>query len=89
MCQKIPIDKSTQEYIANKAEHCTPAQLQEIIFSLVIHHSDGLLEPESTYLAVNKEDIDSAISKINGKSRQQIGFTIQGNHSGQKLEMLQ
>lgn len=40
LCQKVPLDEDSREYIAQKAEHCTPAQLQEIIFSLAIEYQD-------------------------------------------------
>lgn len=88
LCEKIPISKPAQDYIAHKAEHCTPAQLQEIIFSLVIEHSDELPEPQSAYLDVSKDDIDTVISKINGRNKHQIGFTIQGNHNGEKSDLI-
>lgn len=88
LCQKIPVDRPTQDYIAHKAEYCTPAQLQEIIFSLVIQHSDELPEPQSTYLEVSKDDIEIAISKINGRNRHQIGFTIRNNHNGEKPDLI-
>lgn len=88
LCQKIPVDNSTQDCIAHKAEQCTPAQLQEIIFSLAIQHSDELPEPRSTYLEVSKDDIETVISKINGKNRHQIGFTIRGNHNGEKPDLI-
>lgn len=84
LCQKIPVDVSTQGYIAHKAEHCTPAQLQEVIFSLAIQRPDELLESQSAHLKVSKSDIDAVISKINGRNKYQIGFTIRGNHNGEK-----
>ncbi len=87
LCQKIPVDASTQDYIAHKAEHCTPAQLQEVIFSLAIQRPDELLEYQSTHLKVSKSDIDAVISKINGRNKYQIGFTIRGNHNGEKPDL--
>ena len=42
LCQKIPTDEPTQDYIARKAEYCSPVQLQEVIYSLVIEHQDKL-----------------------------------------------
>jgi len=85
LCQKIPIDEPTQDYIARKAEHCTPAQLQEIIYSLAIEYPDESLDASSPYLELNKDDIDRAISRINGKNRHQIGFNISGNHNGHRM----
>jgi len=81
LCEKIPLDDDTQEYIARKAESCTPAQLQEIIYSLVIQYS-----AEQTELLVNKADIDRAISRINDNNRHRLGFTG-GNHNGNKPDL--
>lgn len=64
-----------QDYIAMRAENCTPAQLQEIVYSLVIQRPAR--QPE---LTVNKADIDWAISRINNKNRHRLGFTG-GNHN--------
>jgi len=84
LCQKIPIDEATQDYIAHSAEHCTPAQLQEIIFSLVIGCSDELSAGQSPYLKVGRDDIDSAISKVNGKNGHRLGFCASSNHKDKK-----
>ena len=78
LSQKIPLDEGTQEYIAIRADNCTPAQLQEIVYSLVIQHPSRKLE-----LALNKADIDWAISRINDKGRHRLGF-IGGNHNASK-----
>jgi cell division protease FtsH len=69
LCQKISMDEDTQEYIAMRAENCTPAQLQEIVYSLVIQRP--AVQPE---LSLNRSDIDLAISRINDKSRHRLGF---------------
>jgi len=66
-----------QEYISKNAENCTPAQLQEIIYSLVIQNAIGQSE-----LSFNKADVDRSISRINDKNRYQIGFIINDNHNG-------
>jgi len=87
LCQKIPVDELAQDYIAHKAGHCTPAQLQEVIFGLAIQHTDELPDSQATYLKVSKNDIDAAISKINGRNKYQIGFTIEGNHNGEKPDL--
>ena len=78
LCEKIPLDDDIQKYIAGKTENCTPAQLQEIIYSLVIQYSAAQSE-----LLVNKADVDRAISRINNKNRHRLGFT-DGNHNGDK-----
>jgi cell division protease FtsH len=83
LCRKIPINENMQEYISIKAENCTPAQLQEIIFSLVIQHADGQSE-----LSFSKADVERAILRINDKNRYQIGFVVNDNHNGHKIEQI-
>jgi cell division protease FtsH len=79
LAQKIPLDEATKEYIARKAERCTPAQLQEIMFSLVIEQSGEMTAEERQCLKPTTDDIDNAISRINGKKRQDIGFILANN----------
>jgi len=86
LCQKIPVDEPTQDYIARKAEHCTPAQLQEVIYSLAIERSEE--QTESPDFIFSKDDIGRAISRINGRNRRQIGFGIDNNHNGSKPDMM-
>jgi len=81
LCEKIPLDDEAQKYIAGKTENCTPAQLQEIIYSLVIQYLAK--QPE---LLVNKADIDRTIAGINDKNRSRLGFTG-GNHNGHKPDL--
>ena len=84
LCQKIPLDGPTQDYIARKADGCTPAQLQEIIYSLAIEHTEGI--SGSPHSSISKDDVDHVISKINGRDRQ-LGFSVSTNHDGNKLEI--
>ncbi len=86
LCQKIPIDESIQDYIAHKAGHCTPAQLQEVIYGLAIEYQDESSGALSSNLELSKDDIDRIISRINGRNRQQIGFSMSGNHNGHKTK---
>ena len=69
LCQKIPLAEEMQQYIAQKTENCTPAQVQEIVYSLVIR-----CPSKRPGLSLDRSDIDLAISKVNGRRRAQIGF---------------
>lgn len=85
LCKKIPIDEPNQEYIARRTERCTPAQLQEIVYSLAIehlgeHHSSG-----SQHLKLSMNDVDYAISRINGRNKHQIGFKMSGENNGYQM----
>jgi len=79
LCRKIPLDEETQEHIATKAESCTPAQLQEIVYSLVIQCPPEKFEP-----SFNRGDVDLAISRITDKNRHRLGFAGNGNSNGPK-----
>ncbi|MFC2039859.1 AAA family ATPase [Chloroflexota bacterium] len=78
LCGRIPLNETIQNYIAVKAENCTPAQLQEMVYSLVIQCHE--------ISTINKSDIDKAASRINGYNRCQLGFNSNGNHNGHKPE---
>ncbi len=82
LCEKIPLDEGLEEYIAMRAENCTPAQLQEIVYSLIIQRPAG--KPEPTF---DRSDIDRAISRINDKNRNRLGFAGNGNHNGSKPDL--
>lgn len=69
LCQRIPLEEEMQEYIAQKTESCTPAQVQEIVYSLVIRRPS-----EGPGLSLDRSEIDLAISKVNGRRRTHIGF---------------
>jgi len=77
LCQKIPVDSAIQAQVARITNGCTPAQLQEIIFSLVIEHP-AMSSPDT------HKDTDDAIKEIitmvNGKSSHSIGFNIAGHN---------
>ena len=87
LCQKIPVDETTQDYIARKSEHCTPAQLQEVIYSLAIEYPDESFGAQSPYLELSKDDIDRAISMVNGRNKRHLGFGIDDNHNGSKSDL--
>lgn len=75
LCQKIPLDEPARSYIANKTEHCTPAQLQEIIYSLVITNIADTCSSQMPKPEFSKDDIDRAISRINGRNGHPLGFS--------------
>jgi cell division protease FtsH len=85
LCQKIPVDIPTQEYIACKSEGCTPAQLQEIVYGLVIEYRDEPSQAPSLCLNISRDDVDRAISRINGRNKRRIGFDVEGNGGGDRL----
>jgi AAA+ superfamily predicted ATPase len=70
LCRRIPLDEDTREYIAHRADNCTPAHIQEIIYGLVIQRpaaEDGL--------TFSKFDIDLVISRVSDGNRHRLGFS--------------
>jgi cell division protease FtsH len=87
LCQKIPLDKESREYIAQKAEYCTPAQLQEIIFSLAIEYQYEASDDSSACLKPCRKDMDRVISRINGRNKLHLGFKTDTNHNGNQPDL--
>ena len=77
LCERIPLDESARDYIARHSEGCTPAQLQEIIFSLAIEHGEAVIGDMP--LSVGTDIIDRVMSRINGKNKSGLGFRICNN----------
>ena len=78
LCQRISLGQALQEYVACKTAGCTPAQIQEVIYSLVIENP----EEKSTVATFSEHDIDHIISRMNGKNGHRLGFcTSNGNNS--------
>lgn len=86
LSRKIPLDQGTQDYIARKAESCTPAQLQEIIYSLAIEGAGEM--PGAPDFSFSRDHIDSTVSKINGRNRHRMGFCALDNHNGNRPDLM-
>jgi len=82
LCRKIPLATEVQRYIALKTDGCTPAQLQEIVYSLVIK-----CPAEQDGFTPDKPDIDRAISRINSSNQRRLGFS-RNNHNGSRTELV-
>lgn len=84
LCKQIPLEEAAQDYIVRKADHCTPAQLQEIVYSLVIEHSEETSGDITKCLKFSVQDIDNIISKINGRKEHHLGFCISSTSNGHR-----
>lgn len=84
LCQRIPLDHPTQEYIAEKTNDCTPAQLQEIVYSLAIDRFTGMDSDAVLNLEFSVDEIDRAIARVKGKNGNAIGFILNRNGNGAK-----
>ena len=76
---KIPMDEGTQSYLADRTEDLTPAQIQEIVYTLVIEYSQNNRDDPERF-SFSPEEITRAISKINGRNGHHMGFNIPVNH---------
>ena len=84
LCLKIPVDEFTQDYISRKADGCTPAQLQEIIFGLAIEHSNELSGSEVHF---SEDIIDQIITKLNRRNGHGIGFCVLNDRNNYNSEL--
>jgi len=83
LCQKIPLEEDIQEYIAQKTHGYTPAQVQEIVRSLIIQ-----CPPERVESNFDRSDVDRAVSSVTDSSRRRLGFAESHNHNGHKLDQI-
>ena len=79
LCQKIPLSEPIQTHIAYKTDGCTPAQIQEILYSVVIEHSREINDLSGANL--NNDDIDKIISKISLKNKRRVGFCKESSYN--------
>jgi len=76
---KIPMDEGTQSYLADRTEGLTPAQIQEIVYTLVIDYSQNNHDDPERF-SFSEEEVTRAISRINGRNGHRLGFNICVNH---------
>lgn len=86
LCKKIPLSLENQMHVARCADGCTPAQVQEAVFGLVVEHHGEL----ST---VTHADIEHILSRLDGRHGQRLGFMPlkepdRGAYSRNELEKL-
>lgn len=68
--RKVPISEDVKEYMVSRTEGFTPAQIKEILHSMVISHIDT----EEETVQFDQSDVDSAIGWTNTKKNGTIGF---------------
>jgi cell division protease FtsH len=79
LARKIPIPEDVQEHMAYRTEHLTPAQIQEVAYSLVIEHKHNPHCDETGCCRFDIEEVDNALSKTNKKNKE-LGFRKVGNN---------
>jgi cell division protease FtsH len=72
LCRRIPLDQAVQDHVVSMTEGYTPAQVQEVIYGLVIQHK-SLYEVRKGY-RFTREEVDSVLQRINHRYSGPIGF---------------
>lgn len=80
ICKKVNSSSDNQIYIAEKTEGCTPAHIQEIIYTLVIGHCQTSDAEESEELNFSRYELDKAILKVSRRVGRPLGFILNGNN---------
>ncbi|BAQ35279.1 AAA family ATPase [Dehalococcoides sp. THU3] len=75
ICRKIRLSDEVRKYLAAKTAYYTPAQLQEVIYSLVII-TQAKKEGRNDLGQLTKSDIDNTLRRIYGIKDTQIGFNL-------------
>jgi cell division protease FtsH len=66
------MDDAMQEYIVRKTEGYTPAQLQEVMYSMVVEYPEYDNVPERRYTI---EEVNNVLRKVKRKAAGHLGFT--------------
>jgi cell division protease FtsH len=72
LCRRIPLDQAVQDHVVSMTEGYTPAQVQEVIYGLVIQHK-SLYEIRKGY-SFTREEVDSVLRRISRRNSEPIGF---------------
>jgi len=84
LSQRIPMDEDAQDYLARWTEGYTPAQIQELAYSLAIEHKHRPGCNELGHCKFDVEEVKNVLSRRNKKNKV-IGFrklSDNGNGSG-------
>jgi len=72
LCRRIPLDQAVQDHVVSMTEGYTPAQVQEVVYGLVIQHK-SLYDIRKGY-RFTREEVDSVLRRINHRNNGPIGF---------------
>ncbi len=74
LCRKAPLDPGVQEYLVARTEGHTPAQVQEVVYSLVIKHVQNNGHGDPALLSFTSEEVDAAVRKVGRDNGHHMGF---------------
>jgi len=72
LCRRIPLNPAVQEHVVGMTEGFTPAQVQEVIYGLVIQHK-RLYDIRKGY-SFTREEVDAVLRRISRREGGPIGF---------------
>ncbi len=81
LSSRIPLDQTVQDHVVCMTEGCTPAQLQEVVYGLVIQRK--IPHNNRKGYRFTEEEVDNVLRRINRKNTEPIGFNkadIYANH---------
>jgi hypothetical protein len=81
---KIPIDEVAQDYLAYRTNNYTPAQIQEVAYSLVIEHKHDPLCSELGCCRFGLDEVNNILRKTN--SKKEMGFSKVGSNGNKSDE---
>ena len=80
LSRRIALDDAGQDSIVQKTESCTPAQIQEVVYGLVIQRQDYGRNPKNNETKFSKEEVDNVLRWVSRKNGEPMGFKVSGNH---------
>jgi cell division protease FtsH len=72
LSKRIPLSRAIQDHVVCMTEGCTPAQVQEVVYGLVIQHK-SLYAGGKSY-RFTAEEVDNVLRRINRRNNEPIGF---------------
>jgi len=72
LSKRIPLSLAIQDHVVCMTEGCTPAQVQEVVYGLVIQHKS--LHDNGKSYRFTAEEVDNVLRRINRRNNEPIGF---------------
>jgi len=80
LARKIPLTPEIQDYLTEKTKGYTPAQINEVVYSMVIQHKHPDLVKQGLY-KFRAGEVDGVLRRISRKNGTPLGFSHKGNQT--------